>query len=61
MPYPGRWRLQLHKPVVPVKVNPLAQQPFAELMIMGFKDLYIGPDDREHPEITKRLTVLVPE
>jgi hypothetical protein len=53
---------QLHKPVVAVKGEPIwPNKPFAEIMIMGFKDLYIGPDDNDHPEITKRLTVLVPE
>jgi hypothetical protein len=53
---------QLHKPVVAVKGEPAwPNKPFAEIMIMGFKDLYIGPDDNDHPEITKRLTVLVPE
>jgi hypothetical protein len=47
---------------VAVKGEPVwPNKPFAEIMIMGFKDLYIGPDDNDHPEITKRLTVLVLE
>ena len=58
----SRWSVPFHKPVVAVKGEPVwPNKPFAEIMIMGFKDLYIGPDDNDHPEITKRLTVLVPE
>jgi hypothetical protein len=44
---PAGGAYQLHKPVVPVTGNPeWPGKSFAELMIMGFRDLYIGSDDR---------------
>ncbi len=57
---PGAGTYQLHKPVVPIRNAPVwPTKPFAELMLMGFRDCYIGPDDRDHKEIQKRLTEYV--
>jgi hypothetical protein len=56
----GGGAYELHKPIVEVKAELVwPAQPFLELLLMGFKDCYI--DDPNHPEIRKRLTVLIPE
>lgn len=51
---------ELHEPLVPIKGEPVwPNKTFEELMMMGFRDLYI--DEGDHPEVVKRLTTLIPE
>jgi hypothetical protein len=59
---PGGGAYQLGKPVAKVEGEPdWPVRPFPELMIMAFRDLYIGADDREHKEVVKRMVTIVPE
>jgi hypothetical protein len=59
---PGNSAYLLGKPILPVQGEPVwPGMPFDELMLLAFKDLYIGPDNRDHPEIAKRLIAIIPE
>jgi hypothetical protein len=56
----GGGAYELHEPSIPMKGEPTwPNKTFEELMMMAFRDLYI--DDPLHPEVVKRLTVLIPE
>jgi hypothetical protein len=53
---------QLGKPVASVEGEARwPVEPFDELMLLAFRDLYLGPDDRDHKEVVKRMINIIPE
>ncbi len=59
---PAGGAYQLGKPVAKVEGDAAwPDKTFPELMLIAFKDLYIGADDRDHKEVVKRMVTIIPE